>query len=273
MKHIKKINEGWFKSMLNGGKNSRIREKINTREIDSICRKYRIQNYTINPDESIDVDGDVNLSSRGLKRIPLKFRNVRGYFYCNYNQLTSLEGCPQSVGGAFSCSGNQLTSLEGCPQSVGGDFLCYENQLTSLEGCPQNVGGGGGFYCNYNQLTSLEGCPQSVGGSFYCNNNKLTSLEGCPQIVGGAFSCYNNKLTDFNGFPEYWTGIVSFTRNPVQKILNRFKNGLWCRVIHLLNEMDVIRGTDIIEQRFEEVYYRMKLEIPKSLEVEGYNLI
>jgi len=44
-------------------------------------------------------------------------------------------------------------------------------------------------------------------------------------------------------------------------------------VIHLLNEMDVIRGTDIIEQRFEEVYYRMKLEIPKSLEVEGYNLI
>jgi len=44
-------------------------------------------------------------------------------------------------------------------------------------------------------------------------------------------------------------------------------------VIHLLNEMDVIRGTDIIEQRFEEVYYRMNLEIPKSLEVEGYNLI
>ena len=208
MKHIKKINEGWFKSMLNGGKNSRIREKINTREIDSICRKYRIQNYTINPDESIDVDGDVNLSSRGLKRIPLKFRNVRGYFYCNYNQLTSLEGCPQSVGGAFSCSGNQLTSL-----------------------------------------------------------------EGCPQIVGGAFYCYSNKLTDFNGFPEYWTGIVAFNGNPVKKILDRFKRDLWCRVIHLLNEMDVIRGTDIIEQRFEEVYYRMKLEIPENLEVEGYNLI
>jgi len=30
MKHIKKINEGWFKNMLNGGQNSgRIREKIN----------------------------------------------------------------------------------------------------------------------------------------------------------------------------------------------------------------------------------------------------
>jgi len=177
-------------------------------EIDSICREYGIQDYTINPDESIDVEGDVDLSSRGLKRIPLKFRNVRG---------------------DFSCDNNKLTSLEGCPQSVGGSFYCYDNQLTSLEGCPQ-----------------------SVGGSFYCASN---------------------QLTDFNGFPEYWTGIVSFTENPVQKILDRFKRDLWCRVIDLLNEMDVIRGTDIIEQRFEEVYYRMKLEIPKNLEVEGYNLI
>jgi len=31
-------------------------------EIDSICRKYGIRNYTINPDESIDVDRDVDLS-------------------------------------------------------------------------------------------------------------------------------------------------------------------------------------------------------------------
>jgi len=198
-------------------------------EIDSICRKYGIQNYTINPDESIDVDGYVHLSNRELKKIPLKFRNVRGNFYC-YD--------------------NQLTSLEGCPQSVSGNFYCYENQLTSLEGCPQ-----------------------SVGGSFYCYINKLTSLEGCPQSFSGFFSCSTNQLTDFNGFPEYWTGRISFNENPVQKILDRFKGDLWCRVIHLLNEMDVIRGTDIIEQRFEEVYYRMKLEIPKSLEVEGYNLI
>ena len=205
-------------------------------EIDSICRKYGIQNYTINPDESIDVDVNVDLSNRGLKKIPLKFRNVRGGFSCEDNQLTSLEGCPQSVGGNFSCHNNKLTSLEGCPQSVGGSFYCYDNQLTSLEGCPQ-----------------------SVGGHFYC---------------------HSNKLTDFDGFPEYWTGVISFSVNPVQKVLDRFKSDdddvskpTWCRVIHLLNEMDVIRGTDIIEQRFEEVYYRMKLEIPENLEVEGYNLI
>ncbi len=27
-------------------------------EIDDICKKYRIRNYIINPDGSIDVDGD-----------------------------------------------------------------------------------------------------------------------------------------------------------------------------------------------------------------------
>jgi len=35
-------------------------------EVDSICRKYRIQNYTINPDKSIDVR-DINASKNILK--------------------------------------------------------------------------------------------------------------------------------------------------------------------------------------------------------------
>ena len=42
-------------------------------DIDSICKKYNITNYTINSDGSIDVDGDVNLSNRGLTKLPLKF--------------------------------------------------------------------------------------------------------------------------------------------------------------------------------------------------------
>ena len=112
-------------------------------------------------------------------------------FHCNYNQLKSLEGCPQTVGGSFYCDHNQLKSLEGCPQTVGSDFGCNSNQLESLEGCPQTVGGY--FWCSSNQLESLEGCPQTVGGDFNCWNNKLKSLEGCPQTVGGSFWCYNNK--------------------------------------------------------------------------------
>ena len=56
---------------------------------------------------------------------------ITGDFSCHNNQLTSLKGCPSSVGGDFSCSGNKLTSLKGCPSSVGGDFYCSNNQLTN----------------------------------------------------------------------------------------------------------------------------------------------
>jgi hypothetical protein len=44
-------------------------------DIDSICEKYGITNYTINDDGSIDVDGDVNLSCKNLTKLPLKFRD------------------------------------------------------------------------------------------------------------------------------------------------------------------------------------------------------
>jgi len=115
------------------------------KSIHDICREYRITNYTINDDGSIDVDGNVNLSDRELTKLPLKFRNVSGYFYCSDNELTSLEGSPISVGRDFYCYRNELTSLEGSPSSVGGHFWCDNNKLTSLEGCPRSVGGG--FSC------------------------------------------------------------------------------------------------------------------------------
>jgi hypothetical protein len=52
-----------------------------TGDIESICKKYGIENWTINSDGSIDVDGNVNLSEKGLDKIPLKFRNVTSNFY------------------------------------------------------------------------------------------------------------------------------------------------------------------------------------------------
>jgi hypothetical protein len=187
-------------------------------EIGDWLNKYGVENYTINDDFTVDVDGDVNLYQ--LTEIPIQFRNISGdfschnnqltslkgapssvgdNFYCYNNQLTSLEGAPSSVSGSFSCHNNQLISLEGAPSSVGGDFSCSNNQLTSLEGCPSSVGGS--FYCYNNQLTSLEGCPSNISGDFYCHNNLLTSLEGCPSNIGGDFSCDNNQLTSLEGAP------------------------------------------------------------------------
>ena len=52
--------------------------------INSICSKYGIENYTINDDGTIDVNGYVNLYNKNLTKLPLKFRNVTGDFYCNH---------------------------------------------------------------------------------------------------------------------------------------------------------------------------------------------
>jgi hypothetical protein len=97
-------------------------------DIDSICKKYNIENYTINSDGTVDVNGDVDLSSKGLTKLPLKFGKVTGDFDCYNNKLTTLEGGPREVGGYFCCNYNQLTTLENGPQEVGGDFDCYNNK-------------------------------------------------------------------------------------------------------------------------------------------------
>ena len=99
--------------------------------ISLICKQYGIENYTINPDGSIDVYGDVDLSYKGLTELPLRFNRVSGYFDCGSNNLTSLKGCPRWVGNGFYCNRNQLTSLEFSPYYVGGYFSCGSNQLTN----------------------------------------------------------------------------------------------------------------------------------------------
>jgi hypothetical protein len=168
--------------------------------------------------EDNTIIGSINISNMLLDELPawMKSLTVKGSFYCDNNQLTSLEGCPQTVEGHFYCYRNQLTSLEGGPQTVKGDFYCYKNQLTSLEGCPQTVEGD--FYCDNNQLTSLEGCPQTVEGSFYCDNNQLTSLEGGPQTVKGGFSCNRNQLTSLEGGPQTVKGGFSCNNNQLTSL-------------------------------------------------------
>ena len=119
------------------------------KEIQEWLSEMGVKNYTINSDLTVDVDSDVNLLSLKLSYLPVQFGVVSGYFYCDYNQLTSLKGCPKEVGGHFSCGYNELTSLAGCPKEVGGYFSCEYNELTSLEGCPKKVSGD--FYCWYNK--------------------------------------------------------------------------------------------------------------------------
>ena len=144
-------------------------------EIDEICRKYGIVNYTINSDNSVDVDGDVDLWNKVLTSIPLNFNIVNGWFGCGWNHLTSLKGCPVRVGSWFSCSNNKLTSLQYSPQYVeSGYFTCGSNKIESLQYCTELIRGD--FWCDNNQLTSLEYHP-TVYGKFYCRCNQINTFE------------------------------------------------------------------------------------------------
>lgn len=149
---------------------------ISEQEIHDICKKYDITNYSINPDGSINVRGNVNLSYMALLKLPLEFNIVHGHFYCDSNKLTSLNKFPKFVGGDCNVSYNNLTSLKGSIEYVVGYFDCSCNKLTSLKGSLMGVGYV--FYCSYNQLTSLEGCPKDIKDKFHCDNNPLESLKG-----------------------------------------------------------------------------------------------
>ena len=116
--------------------------------ISLICEKYGIENYTVNPDGSIDVVGDVNLSFNDLTELPLVFNKVTGSFDCVDNRLTSLKGSPRWIGGYFSCENNDLTSLEFSPDYVGDNFWCDHNNLTDNY-CDSEIGGG--FYTTLEQ--------------------------------------------------------------------------------------------------------------------------
>ena len=155
----------------------------NEQEIIDICKKYNIENYTINSDGSIDVDGDVNISIRGLTEIPLKFNNVYGNFNCHSNKLTNLLGSPKYVGGWFDCFNNQLTTLIGGPERVGGSFKCTYNQLTTLIGGPERVDGNY-FKCSYNKLTSLEGSPIIINGYLELIDNPISIIDSSVEVKG-----------------------------------------------------------------------------------------
>ncbi len=88
------------------------------------------------------IKGDLHLEKKGLTELPdLSQVTIDGNFWCNDNQLTSLEGAPRVIKGIFDCNHNNLTSLEGAPQIVGGGFCCGFNQLTSLQGITPKISG------------------------------------------------------------------------------------------------------------------------------------
>lgn len=141
-------------------------------EIEKLCHKFSIGNYTINSDDTISVDGSVFLNSYGLNVLPLSFDTVTGNFECYNNNLTSLKGAPRKVNCAFNCSDNYLTSLKYGPSSVGGSYICSSNQLTSLEYLPSIIYR---LNCSYNDIITPDGFPLTIE-RYNCDHNPIKNI-------------------------------------------------------------------------------------------------
>jgi len=143
-------------------------------DIKNWLDRYGVKNYTLIPDETygfvVDVAANVRLSQKNLQALGVQFRVVSGDFFCQNNQLTSLLGCPESVGGHFDCGHNFITSLLHAPKRVARSFNCQ-----------------------YNRITSLKNCPQHIGESFDCSNNSLNHMDALPDFVGYALYFFNNS--------------------------------------------------------------------------------
>ena len=112
---------------------------------------FDLTEFTFHEDDASVSYGDtVWFNDNNLTQLPFRFRHVSRGFSISRNNLTTLIGCPESVGR---------------PGSEGWDFVCQQNNLTSLDGGPRVVRGN--YFCHFNPLTSLNGFPERFIGSIF----------------------------------------------------------------------------------------------------------
>ncbi len=195
--------------------------------IERACQDLGLQDFQI-VDGLVNVDGDVNISDRGLDKIPVKFGRVSGYFDCSHINLTNLKGAPESVGGDFYCTHSKLTSLEGAPNSVARDFVCRSNRLTSLEGAPNSVGGG--FFCNNNKIIDFKVPEFSLNEKkvFICYDNpiyQIYSLFNTPKCIDliNEYSVIQGDRIIWNRLEEVFHGLGMEVPDPNKLKFEDFK--------------------------------------------------
>ena len=100
---------------------------------DFLIRRCGLNRYDFEVRENniIDVVGNVNIDSLGIKYIPYEFGVINGDFSCSYNNLISLHNSPTYIDGTFKCNNNALHSLSGGP-AVAESYYCGNNFLINL---------------------------------------------------------------------------------------------------------------------------------------------
>jgi hypothetical protein len=171
-------------------------------DLDLGMFKYRIDKslLTLNSDRTYDYKGDLDffeLSLKSLTEIPIKFRKVKGNFWCSNNQLISLQGAPLEVGGRFWCSRNKLISLQYAPSTVGVSFFSLNNSLLSKK-CLSVVKGE--FNAEKNPFSITDKVIETV--KLMTNEQQISELNFFRAHDQKAFEMMNNLLINKNLLKE-----------------------------------------------------------------------
>jgi len=189
--------------------------------IDAICQQFKINNYKINNDSTLDVSGSVSIRMFDIQELPLEFNTVSENFECDKNKLTTLKGCPRHVGKIFDCGYNYLTSLVGGPDTVGSHYTCEQNELISLEGCAETIGGYLDCFNNPNLRTTYSGNTDiSLGTHLEIGNTQLLN------ILDGMHSDNFKVFLKYQRFYDIWNDDLSLNQNNLENLMNDIKDGL-----------------------------------------------
>lgn len=151
-------------------------------QMQVIGAKSNVVEYSISSKGVVDIVGRVDLSHKNLTHIPIQFGNIEGDFNISYNQLTSLQGAPQTVMLGFNCSFNALTNLVGGPSVVKKDYICSYNKLISLEGVASNMNR---LDASYNHIVSLGHMPTFIGDDCVLSYNPIQEIVEIHTQIGG----------------------------------------------------------------------------------------
>jgi hypothetical protein len=102
------------------------------RSIEDWCVALKLKDFHINDNNSIDVYTNVDIDNKGLKKFPIKFNEIRGYFSCRFNGLETLENGPIELSGGYYCENNNIRSLNGYPKKIGIEFSFNRNPVYNL---------------------------------------------------------------------------------------------------------------------------------------------
>lgn len=153
---MKNIREGFLRKNLGLGKIALIKKFLEN------CTNIR--RWTINNDDTIDIDGDLIIFSKALEKMGFDVKNFELPEYIKFGKIKGFV--------ALNSGGTRYKSFRGFPEYIRG------NLLVSL----------------HDDIESLEGFPKRIQGEVRIENNKKFSIKQIREVSNIKKEIYGASL-------------------------------------------------------------------------------